>query len=93
MKQPSTIERMGAPLLSTMGSVDTDTLALLAAWRAEDATTDPEKLREAVEHIAEFKKAMNKNRAATAPGSSFREPFSCSRFWPSRLINSSSKKR
>jgi hypothetical protein len=65
MKQPSTIEPAGAPSLPTMGSVDTGTLELLAAWKAEDATTDPEKLREADEQIAEFKKAMNENRAAT----------------------------
>jgi hypothetical protein len=56
-----------------MGSVDTATLELLAAWKFEDATTDPEKLREADEAVAEFKKAMNENRAA---GSSFREPIS-----------------
>ena len=48
-----------------MGSVDTATLELLAAWKAEDATKDPEKLREADEEIAEFKRAMNENRAAT----------------------------
>ena len=65
MKQPSTIEPAGAPPLPTTGSVDTATLELLAAWKAEDATTDPEKLREADEEIAEFKKAMNENRAAT----------------------------
>jgi len=48
-----------------MASIDTATLELLAAWKAEDATTDPEKLREADEEIAEFKKAMNENRSAT----------------------------
>jgi hypothetical protein len=47
-----------------MGSIDTATLELLAAWKVEDSTTDPEKLREADEEIAEFKKAMNENRAA-----------------------------
>jgi len=47
-----------------MGSVDNATLELLAAWKAEDATTDREKLRQADEEIAEFKKAMNENRAA-----------------------------
>jgi len=47
-----------------MGSIDTATLELLAAWKAEDATSDPEKLREADEEIAEFKKAMNESRAA-----------------------------
>lgn len=48
-----------------MGSVDYATLELLAAWRREDATTDREKLRQADKDIAEFKKAMNENRAAT----------------------------
>jgi hypothetical protein len=48
-----------------MGSVDTATLGLLAVWKVEDATTDPEKLREADEEVGEFKKAMNENRAAT----------------------------
>jgi len=64
MKQPSTIEPGNARPLPTMGSVDTATLDLLAAWKSEDATTDPEKLREADEEVAEFKKAMNENRAA-----------------------------
>jgi hypothetical protein len=39
-----------------MGSIDTATLELLAAWKAEDSTT---------EEVAEFKKAMDENRAAT----------------------------
>ena len=65
MKQPSTIEPASAPLPPPMGSVDTATLELLATWKAEDATTDPEKLREADEEVAEFKNAMNENRAAT----------------------------
>jgi hypothetical protein len=46
-----------------MDSVDTATLELLAAWKAEDATSDPEKLCEADEEIAELKKAMNESRA------------------------------
>ncbi len=50
---------------STNGTLDTATLELLAAWKAEDVTTDPEKIREADEEIAEFKKALNANRAAT----------------------------
>ena len=40
----------------------------LNSWlpgKPKDATTDPEKLREADEEVAEFKKAMNANRAAT----------------------------
>ena len=64
MKQPSTIQPVSAPPPPT-ASVDTATLDLLAAWKAEDATTDPEKIREADEEVAEFKKAMNENRAAT----------------------------
>jgi len=47
------------------GSVDTATLELLAAWKAEDTTTDSELLREADQEVADFKKAMNANRAAT----------------------------
>jgi hypothetical protein len=52
--------------------IDTATLELLAAWKAEDATTDPDKLREADEEIAEFKKAMNENRSATSARLLFR---------------------
>ena len=48
-----------------MGLIDTATLDLLAAWKAEDATNDPEKLREADEEITEFKKAMNENRSTS----------------------------
>lgn len=53
------------PLPTPGGAIDTATLKLLASWKAEDATTDPEQLREADEEVAEFKKAMNENRAAT----------------------------
>ena len=63
MKQQSTTQPVSL-LPPPMGSVDTATLELLAAWRAEDATSDPQKLREADQEIAEFKKAMNENRAA-----------------------------
>jgi hypothetical protein len=65
MKQPSTIQPASTPPPPRMGSVDTATLELLAAWKAEDATTDPEELRKADEEVAAFKKAMNENRAAT----------------------------
>jgi len=65
MKQPSTTRSMSEAPPPPMASIDTATLELLAAWKAEDATTDPEKLREADEEIAEFKKAMNENRSAT----------------------------
>ena len=45
--------------------IDTATLELLAAWRAGDSTTDPEKLREADAEFAKLKKAMNEHRAVT----------------------------
>jgi len=63
MKQPSTAEPASVPPPPT-GSIDTATLELLAAWKAEDATSDPEKLRAADKEIADFKKAMNETRAA-----------------------------
>ena len=63
MKQPSTIQSANVPP-PQMGAIDAATLELLAGWKAEDATTDPEKLRQADEEVAEFKKAMNDNRAA-----------------------------
>ena len=67
MKQPTTSQSIAPPPLhaSSNGSIDAATLDLLANWKAEDATTDPEKLREADEEVAEFKMAMNENRAAT----------------------------
>ncbi len=66
MKQPSTAKPLNEPPLRLSGgSVDTATLELLAAWKAQDATADPDKIREADEEVAEFKKAMNANRAAT----------------------------
>ena len=66
MKQPSTSGPLNDPPFPLSGSsVDTATLELLATWKAQDATTDPERLREADEEIAEFKKAMNASRAET----------------------------
>jgi hypothetical protein len=65
MKQSSTLQPASAPPPPAMGSVDNATLELLAAWKVEDATADGEKLRQADEEVAEFKKAMNENRAAT----------------------------
>ena len=38
------------------------TIELLARWRAEDATDDPEELRLAEQELAEYKLAMNDNR-------------------------------
>jgi hypothetical protein len=47
---------------STNGSIDRATLELLARWRREDATQNPEDVRAAEQELAEFKKAMNENR-------------------------------
>ena len=73
MKQRTTSQTSPPPVpyARSNGSIDTATLELLAAWKAEDATTDPEKLREADEEIAAFKTAMNENRAATLSVSRF----------------------
>ena len=68
MKQQTTITEpslgplAGAPLAT--GAIDTETLELLESWAREDATEDPEKLRDAQKELEEFKKAMNENRAA-----------------------------
>ena len=40
-------------------------IATLNQWIAEDATDDPEEIRKADEEVAEFKRNMNANRAAT----------------------------
>lgn len=65
MKQPSTPQRSMPLTPPPSGSIDTATLNLLAAWRHQDATTDPEQIRAAEEELAEFKKAMNENRKAS----------------------------
>lgn len=63
MRVPSTVDPVKFPPPAS-GAVDTATLELLAAWKAEDATNDPAKLREADKEVARFKKAMNENREA-----------------------------
>ena len=40
-------------------------IALLKSWREQDATDDPDELHEAEEELAEFKRNLNTNRAAT----------------------------
>jgi hypothetical protein len=62
VKQPFTSEPMSPPPPPSNAWIDTATLDLLAAWREQDATTDPEKIREAEEELADFKKAMNESR-------------------------------
>ena len=69
MKQQTTttefsfVPPAGVSPLAT-GAIDTETLEFLEAWAREDATDDPEKLRDAQKELEEFKKAMNENRAA-----------------------------
>lgn len=65
MKDPSTSQTTIPPSLPPSRVVDTPTLELLAGWRQQDATTDPEQIRVAELELAEFKKAMNANRTAT----------------------------
>ena len=65
MKQSPTQPRSEQSPPPPMASVDTATLELLASWKAQDATTDPEQIRAAEEEVSEFMKAMNENRAAT----------------------------
>ena len=66
MNEHTTVEAnstLPAASLSGNAPIDTVTLELLAQWRREDATDDPEKMREAEQELAEFKRAMNENRA------------------------------
>ena len=64
MKQPTTSQPAmpPPPQPSGNGSIDTATLELLASWRIQDATTDPEQIRAAERELADFKKAMNETR-------------------------------
>lgn len=59
---PSSVPVVGASLIT--GAIDTETLEILEAWAREDATDDPQKLRDAQKELDEFKKAMNETRAA-----------------------------
>lgn len=61
MRLPST-SKPDLPAVPLSGSIDTATLELLAAWKQQDATTDPEQIRVAERELAEFKEAMNDNR-------------------------------
>ncbi len=40
-------------------------IALLQSWREEDATADPEEIRQAEQELEELKRNLNANRAAT----------------------------
>jgi len=45
--------------------------ALLHAWREEDATNDPEEIRQAEQELEEFKHDLNANRAVLGRDPSF----------------------
>lgn len=62
MKTPITSQP--PPKESGNGCIDTATFELLANWRVQDATTDPEQIRAAEQALADFKKA-NGNRIVT----------------------------
>jgi hypothetical protein len=64
MKQPTTSHSPMSHLPQVSGdiSIDSATLELLATWRVQDATTDPEQIQAAVQELADFKRAMNENR-------------------------------
>jgi hypothetical protein len=65
MKQQTTSESSPVPPLAqpSSGAVDTATLELLARWKQEDATKNPEEVRAAERELREFKEAMNESRA------------------------------
>ena len=66
MKHQTTPETAPLPPMaqpSNDSSIDTATLELLASWRRQDATDNPEEIRAAEQELAEFKRAMNDNRA------------------------------
>lgn len=50
---------------SAIGVENAAAIALLDSWLAQDATDDPEEIRQAEEEFEQFKSDMNANRAAT----------------------------
>ena len=63
MKHPIPSEPAPLPASKEADEIDRATIALLARWRREDATTDPEALRAADQELADFKRALNESRA------------------------------
>lgn len=61
-----------APLASAVDGKRQAAIDMLRSWANEDATEDPNEIREAEEELAEFKRAMNANRAATGERPVFR---------------------
>ena len=64
MKQLTKAEILPVPQPTSAGWIDNATLELLASWRTEDATDNPEDLRAAEQELADFKQAMNDNRTS-----------------------------
>ncbi len=64
MKQLRQSEQPPSPPLPPFVEIDTATLRLLESWTREDATSDPAEVRAAEVELAEFKKALNENRAS-----------------------------
>jgi hypothetical protein len=64
MKTPTTSRPTMPPSqqVSGNGAIDAATLELLASWRVQDATTDPEQIRAAEQELAEFKRALKESR-------------------------------
>jgi hypothetical protein len=56
-------------------SIDTQTLELLARWRSEDATSDPKELKAAERELAEFQRAMNRNRIQAGAHPIYPQPW------------------
>ena len=62
------------PIEPAISEKNAAAIAMLDRWIAEDATDDPEEIRKADEEVAEFKRNMNANRAATGERLVFFEP-------------------
>lgn len=60
--QPTLATNEAKPMIDAENAA---AIALLKSWREQDATDDPEEIRKAEEELAEFKRNMNANRAAT----------------------------
>lgn len=58
-------ERLPTPGSGSVPPENLASIALLEAWMAEDATDDPEEVRQAERELGEFKRNMNANRRAT----------------------------
>jgi hypothetical protein len=58
-------EPVAAPSAPLVDAENAAAMAMLEQWMIEDATVDPDEIRAAEEDLAEFKRNLNANRAAT----------------------------